>query len=127
MNPIIRFFDLYSQYRPGGSHAQADDGGRIKNSLQWIIYGACLVGIFAGPFALGAVKGSYPTIEQLFGGWAHVGWSILFAFVLTALLFKMGLKPTTPVPAQIGTALAVGMMSGKLVPLALETLTRVAS
>lgn len=127
MNSVIWFFDLYSQYRTGDARAQAQRGGGAGGILQWIIYGACLIGIFAGPFALDAAKGKYPTVEQLFGGWSHVLWSALFAFVLTAALFKVALKPTTPLVVQIGTAFAVGIGSGKLIPIALDTLTKVFS
>jgi hypothetical protein len=127
MNSIFWFFDLYSQYKSGNARAHAADGKEVSSLVQWIIYGACLVGIFVGPFAIDASKGKYPTIEQLFGGWSHVTWSVLFAFVLTALLFKTLLKPTSPLPAQIGTALAVGIGSGKLIPVALEALTKIVS
>ncbi|MFS2180195.1 hypothetical protein ACCC98_30290 [Rhizobium pisi] len=127
MNSLIWFFDLYSQYKFGRNRAQRSDGTEIKNWVQILIYGACLVGIFAGPFALDAAKGEYPTLLQLFGGWAHVIWSILFAAILTAFLFKIMLKPTTPLIVQIGTALAVGIGSGKLIPAALEALTKVAT
>lgn len=122
MNKLIWFFDLYSQYKDGRPRAQAADGSEISNWVQVLVYAACLIGILAGPFALDAVKGQYPTLLQLFGSWAHVGWSILFAFVLTAFLFKVLLKPTTPLVVQLGTAIAVGIASGKLIPIALQSL-----
>ncbi|HEV7325776.1 MAG TPA: hypothetical protein VGN91_11945 [Bosea sp. (in: a-proteobacteria)] len=125
MNRLIWFFDLYSQYKAGDSRAQRADGSEVSNGIQLLIYVACLVGVFAGPFALDAAKGQYPNLLQLFGSWSHVAWSILFAFVLTAFLFKVLLKPTMPIVGQIGTALAVGMCSGKLIPIALDTLTKV--
>lgn len=127
MNSVIWFFDLYSQYKDGRAKAQAADGSEISNTVQALVYAACLIGIFAGPFAIDASKGKYPTVMQMFGGWGHVAWSILFAFILTAFLFKVLLKPTTPIVVQLGTALAVGIGSGKLIPFALEALTKVST
>ena len=127
MNKFAWFFDLYSQYKDGGARAHAADGSEISNSVQWLIYTACLVGIFVGPFALDAANGEYPALADLFGGWSHAVFSIIFAFVLTALLFKTWLKPTSPIVGQIGTALVVGMASGKLIPVALEVLIPSAS
>lgn len=127
MNRLIWFFDLYSQYKDGRPRAQRADGSEISNGIQALIYGACFIGILAGPFVPGAANRNFPTLLQLFGGWANVFWSILFAFVLTAFLFKTVLKPTTAIVIQIGLALAVGMSSGNLIPVALEALTKVAS
>lgn len=124
MNKIISFFDLYSQYRPQGAQAQSATDEQIAVWRQWVIYLACLVGIFAGPYALEAAQGRYPSLIQVVGGPAHALWSALFAFVLTAALFKTWLTPKTPLVGQIGVAIAVGIGSGKLVPVALDLLAR---
>lgn len=122
MNTLFWYFDLYSQAKDGRARAQANDGSEISNWRQALIYSACLIGIFAGPFALGAAKGEYPTVAELLGSVSHILWSILFAAVLTAFLFKLLLKPTTPFIIQIGTALAVGIGARKVIPVALDAL-----
>ena len=127
MNGIIWFFDLYSQYKTDDVRPHKVDGSEVGNGVQWLIYSACLAGIFLGPFVIDAANGKYPTFGQMFTGLPQLFWSIVIAFVLTALLFKVLLKPTTPLVAQIGTALAVGMGSGKLLPIALEALTKIGS
>jgi hypothetical protein len=124
MNGIIWFFDLYSQYRDQDSIAHKADGETVGGFTQLCVYFGCLAGILAGPYALDAAKGKYPSILELFGGWSHLLWSVLFGFVLTAALFKLWLTPKTPLVSQIGIAIAVGIGSGKLIPLALQTLVK---
>jgi hypothetical protein len=123
MNKVIGFFDLYSQYRRADARAQSASDEETAGWRQAVVYLACLVGIFAGPFALEAAKGKYPPLAQLLGGWGHVFWSVLFAFILTAALFKLWLSPRTPIVGQIGVAIAVGIGSGELIPVALDALT----
>ena len=124
MNRIFWFFDLYSQHRNTFEFAQGADDDKVSARREAAIYIACLAGIFAGPFAIEAAKGKYPNLLEMFGSWPHVLWSVLFSFILTAALFKVWLTPKSPIISQIGVAIAVGMSSGKLLPIALEALTK---
>jgi hypothetical protein len=123
MNRIIRYFDLYSQYKVEGAKAQDSRGRPVRAGMQDIVYLSCLVGILAGPFVAGALAGEYPTFWQFFGGVGRLFWSALFGAILTAALFKIWLTPRSLFVVQVGVALAVGIASARLVPLALNALT----
>ena len=124
MNTIIRFFDLYSQYRDPRAKAQGVTATHIAGWRQLVIYVSCVVGIIRGltpPWEpRQAISLSGPSFST---SWSRIIWATVFGFVLTAFLFKVLITPKTPLVIQIGVALAAGFGSAKLVPVALKLLT----
>lgn len=124
VNSVIRFFDLYSQYRTTEAKAQGVGKDDIAGWRQVVIYLACALGIVLGPHVAAAAAGTFPPFSVIFDSFARIFWAIIFGFVLTALLFKVLVKPTTPLVIQIGVALAAGFSSARLIPVAVRLLTR---
>ena len=123
LNRIIRFFDLYSQYKPSGSKAESVDPDEIAIWKQFVVYGACVIGIIAGPYAVEAGAGTYVSFLTMFGSGIRLFWAVVFGFVLTAFLFKTVIGAKTPIVVQIGVAIVAGFGSGKLIPKAVGFIT----
>ena len=121
INSVIRFFDLYSQYRP--EHAVAHAGGNSQFAWwrQLLVYLGCVVGVLLGPYAVAAAGGESPSLEEIFGSITRLIWALVFAFVIIAALFKALLSPKLPLVAQIGTAIVTGFISEKIIPTVIET------
>ena len=121
MNAIVRFFDLYSQDRDPQARAQGITDNDLTGWRQLCVYLACFVGVVLGPHALAAAAGHFPPWATVFDSWSRIIWALIFAFVLTAGLFKLRwIGAKTPLVIQIGVALAVGLTSSKTVPLVLK-------
>jgi hypothetical protein len=124
LDQVIRFFDLYSQYRTPQSKAEGIGDDDLALWRQIVVYAACAIGIVVGPYALDAATGTYATFWTMFGSGIRLFWAALFGFVITALLFKTVLTPKTSLVVQIGTAVVAGFASGKLIPKAIALLLR---
>ena len=121
MNAIVRFFDLYSQHRDPRAKAQGVTDDELAGWRQLCVYLACAIGVVLGPHALAAAAGDFPAWATVFDSWSRIIWAAVFAFVLTAGVFKLGwITPKTALVIQLGVAMAVGLGSAKTVPLVLQ-------
>lgn len=112
MNGLIRFFDLYSQYRVEGPLAQSATDEQIALWREVLVYLACLAGAMIAPFFADIVAEQYPALAALFRGWHHLLWSVILSFILTAAVFKTPLvSPRMNIVGQIGTGLVAGIFS----------------
>jgi len=122
LNRIISFFDLYAQDRPAQAFAQAAGKKQLAWWRQLLVYVGCVLGIVLGPYALDAAAGTYAPFAVMFGSPIRLFWAVVFGFVITAVLFKTVLSAKSPMVLQIGTAIAAGFASGKVVPAAIDAL-----
>lgn len=123
MNSVLRFFDLYSEYRATDARPQSANDEEIATWRQIVVYVACVVGILLGPFVVGAATGTYPAWLEVVTPVSKLIWALILGFVLTAFLFKVLVSPKAAIFVQIGTGLACGFGSGELVPIAIKVLT----
>jgi hypothetical protein len=123
LDSFVRFFDLYSQDKPSGNHAQSASNQQLATWRQVVVYIACVVGIIVGPYAVDAAAGTYVSFIAMFGSGIRLFWAIVFGFVLTAFLFKTVFDANTPIFVQIGGAIVSGFASGKVIPKAIGALT----
>jgi len=123
-NTILRFFDLYSRNRGPNNVAHGASQGQIAGWRQFVVYVACLVGIIVGPYALDAANGKYADFTVMFGSPLRLFWAVVFGFVITAALFKTVLSAATLFVVQVGTAIVAGFCSGKVVPKAIDILSK---
>jgi hypothetical protein len=113
INKVIEYFDLASEYRPGGSRAVADQG-----KLHWLPqYVAVLAGIMVQPyFARYMAAGHW----DLKGFWGWLFASIVIALMAFPAVYKDSLDPTKPLFVQMCVIFTSGTGWQTLVSTALK-------
>jgi hypothetical protein len=105
-NKIVEYFDLASQYRPGGSHAVAEEENKKALKLHWLPqYLALLAGIIAQRYFAG-----YMTTGQWdptgFLGWVVA--SIIVALMAFPAVYKGSFDATKPIFVQLCVIFTTG-------------------
>jgi len=103
INTIVNYFDLASQYRPGGSYA-VGEAGTVK--LHWFPqYLALLAGIAVQPYFLRYMTSGHwsPT-----GFWGWILASLIIAVIAFPGVYKESLDATKPIVVQLCVIFTAG-------------------
>jgi len=120
VNAIVRYFDLYADWKPSGAKAHATSGAKIEGWRQLLVYLACLLGVILAPYVSAALSGSAPSFSEVFASANRIGWSAVIALAVFPISYKTILSPKLPLVAQLGTALVTGFVAQKIVPKAID-------
>ncbi len=112
INNVIRYFDLYSQYRLGAK-GYAGESDRIALWRQLLIYFGCVVGIVLGPFIPTVLAGNTPSPSEILV-WSKLFWATILAFVILAGTYKLIFDPDKPFIVQVSYAVVLGFCVEKI-------------
>lgn len=120
INTIVRYFDLYADWKPAGAKAQAAGDAHVEGWRQVLVYLGCLLGVLLGPYISGVLGGGAPPFSEVFSSANRIGWSAVLALAVFPVAYKAILNPKIPLVVQLGTALVTGFVAQKIVPAAIS-------
>jgi len=124
INQIARYFDLYSEYRPGSAKAQKASKDTTALWRQLLVYVGCVLGVIVGPFIPTVLSGNTPSLAAVFGSANHLFWSAVIGLALMPAIYKLVFDPEKPLVVQVAFGLVAGFLAQKIVPSAIEIVAR---